>query len=373
MHFHKAALIMGILAALLLVMGSSPEKAAPATDAATRLSFPYQQGWLGADDAYSIPVGPGKSVWLFGDTFAGDVGNKDRNRTTMVRNSVGVTTCVADKPCTIQYFWKNQETSKPRSFFDTGTDEEWYWPMDGYLDGDTLYVSLMIVRNKPNAGPTDPFGFEIAGTRWATVTNALATPDRWKISIKNLTQKDLWPGSSIVHDGDFVLFYTQASQGEGKGYMIVMRVPARKIESPEKYFEYLGSDGKWHAGLPKGDAQRVIDQAISEMSVRYHPSTKKWVAISPGIEFPTKRVMARTADTALGPWSQPQDVFEFPEMKASNPIYDKDTFCYATKEHVEFENDNVVLTYACNSAVIAKVMNTLDLYRPQVVVLNVPK
>jgi len=176
-----------------------------------------------------------------------------------------------------------------------------------------------------------------------------------------------------VRDGDFVLFYTQASQGEGKGYMIVMRVPVNKIDSPEKNFEYLGNDGKWHAGLPHGDAQHVIDQAISEMSVRYHPSTKKWVAISPGIEFPSKRVIARTADSPIGPWSQPQDIFEFPEMKAANPIYDKDTFCYATKEHTEFEDGNVVMTYACNSSVIAKVMNTLELYRPQVVVLDVPK
>src|SRR5580765_1762752 len=373
MNLHKFVLVGPILGAVFLILGATPDNPSSGKGIASRLSFPYEQGWLGADDAYSVPIGQGKSVWLFGDTFAGDVGNKDRNKTTMVRNSVGVTTCITDKPCTIQYFWKNQKTPKPRSFFDTGTDEEWYWPMDGYLDGDKLYVSLMIVRNKPGAGPSDAFGFEIDGTRWATVSNALALPDEWKISIKDLTKKELWPGSSIVRDGDFVLFYTQASQGEGKGYMIVMRVPVNKIDSPEKNFEYLGNDGKWHAGLPHGDAQHVIDQAISEMSVRYHPSTKKWVAISPGIEFPSKRVIARTADSPIGPWSQPQDIFEFPEMKAANPIYDKDTFCYATKEHTEFEDGNVVMTYACNSSVIAKVMNTLELYRPQVVVLDVPK
>src|SRR5580765_7554456 len=186
MNSHNASAVLIILALALLVTGASPEPASSAKDVAARLNFPYGQGWLGADDAYSVPIGQGKSVWLFGDTFAGDVGNKDRNKTTMVRNSVGVTTCVADKPCTIQYFWKNQKTPKPRSFFDTGTDEEWYWPMDGYLDGDKLYVSLMIVRNKPGAGPTDPFGFEIAGTRWATITNALAPPDQWKFSIKDL-------------------------------------------------------------------------------------------------------------------------------------------------------------------------------------------
>jgi len=122
--FVKAALIFSVLAVTILNMWAGSQQTARAKDAATSLSFPYEQGWLGADDAYSIPIGKGTSVWLFGDTFAGDAGNKDRNKTTMVRNSVGVTTCVADKACTIQYFWKNQGTPKPRSFFDTGTDEE---------------------------------------------------------------------------------------------------------------------------------------------------------------------------------------------------------------------------------------------------------
>jgi Domain of unknown function (DUF4185) len=373
MTIHKAVLVFLVLISVACVLGAAPDNASGGNDMATRLSFPYTQGWLGADDAYSIPFAHGKSIWLFGDTFAGDVSNMDRNKTPMVRNSVGVTTCVPDKPCTIQYYWKNQKSANPRSFFDTGKEDEWYWPLDGYLEGNTLYVSLMIVRNKPNAGPADPFGFEIAGTRWAKITNALAAPDQWKISIRDLTPRELWPGSSIVRDGEFVLFYTQASQGEGKGYMIVLRVPVSKIENPGKNWEYLGKDGKWHGGLPQSDAQHVIDQAISEMSVRYHPSTKKWVAISPGIEFPSKRIIARTADSPIGPWSSPQDIFEFPEMKSANPIYDKDTFCYATKEHTEFEDSNIVLTYACNSNVIAKVMNNLNLYRPQVVVLEVPK
>jgi len=60
-------------------------------------------------------------------------------------------------------------------------------------------------------------------------------------------------------------------------------------------------------------------------------------------------------------------------MKPANPGYDKDTFCYATKEHTEFEDSNLVLTYACNSFSLEKVKKNMDLYRPQVVVLDLPK
>jgi hypothetical protein len=340
----------------------------------TRLRFPYSDGWLGADDAYSIPFAPGKSIWLFGDTFVGDATTTLRsNAKTMVRNSVGITTCPPERDCTIQYYWQHPHAPKPRSFFDTGTDDEWYWPMDGYLDGDTLYISLMIVRNRPGPGSNDPFGFEIDGTRWARIANVSASPSQWEISIKDLTPRGLWMGSSIFRDGEFVFFYTQVSQGEGKGYMIVMRVPVKKIADPEKNCQYLGTDEKWHSGIPRGDGLRVIDQAISEMSVRYHASAGKWIAISTGPEFPSRRVMARTADSPIGPWSQPREIFEFPEMKIDKPGYDKDTFCYATKEHTEFSDSKIVLTYACNSNSVEKVKAKMEIYRPQVVVLGLPR
>ena len=36
----------------------------PATPASSGY-FPYQQGWLGADGAYSVPIGSGQSLWIF--------------------------------------------------------------------------------------------------------------------------------------------------------------------------------------------------------------------------------------------------------------------------------------------------------------------
>ncbi|HET9698974.1 MAG TPA: hypothetical protein VFP40_19020, partial [Terriglobales bacterium] len=54
-------------------------------------SFPYSEGWLGADDAYSIPLSPTKSVWLFGDTFVADPGTTLRTKAkSMPRNTVGI-------------------------------------------------------------------------------------------------------------------------------------------------------------------------------------------------------------------------------------------------------------------------------------------
>lgn len=191
--------------------------------------------------------------------------------------------------------------------------------------------------------------------------------------MRDLTDGSLWPGVSMVPEGKYVIWYTHVSAGEGKGYMGVMRVPRRKMTNPSGNWEYLNKENRWVAGLAREDALKVIDQAISETSVRYHPSIKKWVAVSTGPEFPSPRAVVRTADSPVGPWSVPQTIYEFPEMKRDNPGYDKDTFCYAVKEHVEFTDTELALTYACNSMVLTTMVANMDIYRPRVVVLDLPK
>jgi hypothetical protein len=358
----------------LLGLAQCPSPAAQSPSKSRSLpEFGYTQGWLGADDAYSVPLNSTESLWLFGDTFVGNSETLLRTQAkTMVRNSVGISNCQPGKTCTIRYFWQRPNDPKPRSFFDTGTDDLWYWPLDGFLDGRTLYVSLLAVRNKPGAGPDDAFGFEIAGTKFATIESAHMSPEKWHIVIQDLTDARLWAGVSMVPDGKYVVWYTQVSKSEGHGYMTAMRISRDKLAKPSSAWEYLRSDGQWETGLARDDAMHVIEQPISEMSVRYHPLIKKWLALSAGPEFPSPRAVVRFANSPVGPWSDPQTIYEFPEMKRNNPGYDKDTFCYAVKEHIELTNTRVALTYACNSMVLAKTIANMNIYRPRVVVLDLP-
>ncbi len=160
-----------VLIAPLLLLGTLWAQVSPAAKPSDLQKhflpeFSYIHGWLGADDAYSIPLTPSKSLWLFGDTFVGGENTELRSQAkTMVRNSVGISVCKRDKNCSMRYFWHQRGEPKPHSFFDTGTDDLWYWPLDGFLEGKTLYVSLMAVRNKPGSKANDAFGFEIVGTK----------------------------------------------------------------------------------------------------------------------------------------------------------------------------------------------------------------
>ena len=67
--------------------------AAAGAQAACLPSFPYKDGWLGGDAAYSVRLGDGRSLWLFGDTFVGKPGASDRKGAAMIANSVALSTC----------------------------------------------------------------------------------------------------------------------------------------------------------------------------------------------------------------------------------------------------------------------------------------
>jgi hypothetical protein len=99
---------------------------------------------------------------------------------------------------------------------------------------------------------------------------------------------------------------------------------------------------------------------------------KRWLAVmfAPGT-FSTDIVL-RSAPSAVGPWSKGQTIYDVPEMKAGTAGYDKDTFCYAGKEHPEFERGDLVVTYVCNTFAVPKLSTEMNIYLPRVVRVPMP-
>jgi hypothetical protein len=59
-------------------------------------------------------------------------------------------------------------------------------------------------------------------------------------------------------------------------------------------------------------------------------------------------------------------------MQKNSPEYDKDTFCYAGKEHPEFEKGDLVFTYVCNTMNVKKLETEMGIYYPKVVRMKMP-
>lgn len=130
--------------------------------------------WLGSDDAYSIDLGGGQVLWLFGDSFISRTPLRTRRLATMVRNSVGLQTGYDPSSATMAFYWRTQG-SKPASFFPEEGDI-WFWPGHGIVVGDRLLIFLMAIRSS-----SEGLGFETVGWRAVVVSGFDGAPSTWHL------------------------------------------------------------------------------------------------------------------------------------------------------------------------------------------------
>jgi Domain of unknown function (DUF4185) len=368
------------------------------SDGASRISpqtsagLKYQQGWLGGDDAYSIPLGDGRSLWVFGDTFIATAPDAPRGPSSaFIRNSIGVTSCAAGK-CSIQYFWGHKEGKSDSMFSIPGAD--WLWPMDGFVQDDTLYIAMMQMHVENGGGA---LGFDFSGILLASIPNYTAPPEQWKVSYQQLNKGgDAIVGVSIVvrqgpggnpdpknaQGANYAYFFTLArGKGGAEQHLGLTRIALNQLGNAARpgssAWEYLRADSSWAAWnstdttLPKNSAV-LLKPGATEMTVRYHEATKQWLAAYP-IAFQQSAEYALSDSITRG-WKSSKPLYDYPEMKISNTNYTPHVFCYAVEEHVEFEKpDQLVFSYACNSTEEKEVLQNPYLYHPIVVTQPFPK
>jgi hypothetical protein len=347
--------------------------AAPPDTKECKPSFPFQGEWLGADAAYSIPISDGRVVWIFGDTLIGKERVVTGDTPRMVRNSIGVSTCDPTKGWKIDYAIRKDSSGQSLDFFQSPSKAHWYWALDGFFHKDTLWVSLLCIRDKPVEGSA-AMAFETCGGDLAKVSNLSASPQQWKVDVFPLVPDGVkaYPSSTAVVSGEHA--YIFASYEKPPSPMLLTRIPLNGLAAPKENLQYLANDDSWKPGLDPSNAKYVMTPGASEMSVRYHPGLKKWVAVMIGQPFPSDKILFRTAPELAGPWSDGQVIHRIAEMQPSSPGYDKDTFCYAAKEHPEFEAPgNLFFTYVCNSFTVSKVAKMPSIYFPQTVTMPMPK
>jgi hypothetical protein len=349
--------------------------------------FPYQQGWLGADGAYSIPIGAGQSLWIFADTYIGPSSATSRTQATgFIHNSIAISTC-SGAGCTFQYYWQGMGTSSPGPVFAVpGTD--WFWPMDGFVYNGTLYLALMQMHVQGSGA----FGFAYSGAQLASISNYAASPSQWSIQYQPLnTGGSAVPGISIVvnqgpsgnpnpadpQGANYAYFFTGVGSTP---YLALLRIPLTQLNSLGRpgntNWQYLNASGTWESWqdtattLPSDNAV-LINPGATEATVRYHASTNQWIAVYPvGLG---NQAYYNVSGSLTSGWGASQSLYSYPEMQPGNANYTPNVFCYAAKEHVEFEaTGQLFFTYACNSTVASDITNNMNLYHPVVVTQILP-
>jgi Domain of unknown function (DUF4185) len=334
-------------------------------------SFPFKEGWWGADAAYSIPLPDGRVVWIFGDTLYGKARYVKDDNPRMVRNSIGISTC-KDGKWNINYVIRKGKGGHPRDFFQARNHTYWYWALDGFTYQGDLWVTLLRVRNTPVTSSA-AFAFRTAGADIARVSGLNASPQKWQVKIFPLVPDGVhaYPSATTVVEGKFA--YLFALYEEKPNPMLLARIPLKGLNAPKKNLQYLAKSDTWKPGFDPADAKFVMAPGSSEMSVRYHPALHKWVTVMMAPGFPSDKILFRTAPSLAGPWTKGKDIYQIPDMQHSAPSYSPNTFCYAAKEHPEFEAPGKLLfTYVCNSLKVGSLTTDLNIYFPKAVTVPMP-
>jgi hypothetical protein len=329
-------------------------------------AFPFKDSWWGADAAYSIPLPDGRAVWIFGDTLYGDRRVVEGNEPRMVRNSIGISTC-NDRGWKVDYVIRKNDKGQPLDFFQAQHQNTWYWALDGFLYKNGLWVTLLCMRDAPKSTPT-ALGFETCGADLAKISGLENDPQRWSVKYFPLVPDGVhaYPSATAVVEGEYAYIFALLETGSRP--MLLTRIPLGGLDAPAEHLQYLARSGVWKRGLKPADAMHVMPHGNTEMTVRYHPSLRRWIAVLNYPKLFSDKIIALTAPQLAGPWSEGKVIYHIPEMQKGWTGYDKDTICYAGKEHPEFRRPgSVLITYACNTMAVQKLVGHLDIYFPKVV------
>lgn len=309
--------------------------------------------WLGSDDAYSIDLGDGRVLWLFGDTFISTSFLNTRRLATMIRNSVAVQTGYDPSTASMAFYWRTDK-GKPRSFFPED-DETWFWPGHGVVLDGKLIIFLMATRST-----AEGIGFEHTGWRAVSISHAERAPSEWQL--KWLDTPDnafglIVSGSAMRIEGFLYAFGVR----EPEHTIHVVRWPVSEVVDDDL------SRPEWWAGEGAGWVAQhdllespapLFAEGQTEFTVHYEPLLDRFLEIQT-VGFGKADLAFRLADSPTGPWT-PIEPFYRPQEWAMPRI-----LIYAAKAHPHLVGADLVLTYATNTTPFARLVRRNDLYYPR--------
>lgn len=299
--------------------------------------FQRSHGWTGGDGAHSLALSPSLGLWLFGDTFYGEVAGGRRVSPVMVHNSAA---WYRDGAFT--FFPTRTDLLRPR-----GDSRDWYWPGDGAIVAGRLALFCMRVRSVDNGAYG--FDFDWYGSDVLEIDNPRDEPTRWRIVSQHPapSRHGVQLGAACaVHEGWFYAWGVRPN--DMSRLLYVARRP-----TGGGAWQWACADG-WRTN---GVAQPLFRAAAPEMSVT--PFRGGWLAVySPGGLSPD--IALRWAPRPEGPWSESLTVYRAPEA-------DRHLLVYGARAHPEMGGPGLVVSYNCNAPSPKRLMEEASAYAPRFV------
>ncbi len=365
----RAATASGLLLALMsashLVAAPPPFEVVDGEPVpAWSAGFQRTEGWTGADVAYSITLGREKTLWIFADTFIGRVENGRRVGARMINNSFAWQS-LGDRPAHWQFFWKGT-IEAPASVVTPAEPGAWYWPGDGVISNDRMYLVAKLVRKKEGGPPG--LSFDWCGNHLLEVANPHDEPTAWRYQAWALPTSPNEPqlSSASLADSGYLylygLFPAKALQDLHRP-LALSRIPLASLPGlKEPKLEYLCQGEKESAWSPTPSRLlELFGDAAPEMTVNRLQGWSGFVATYTSLGLGGE-IMVRHALRPEGPWSDAVRLYHCPEA-------DRGLLVYGAKSHPELatRDGEMIITYCVNTGSLAEHVARPDIYIPRAV------
>jgi hypothetical protein len=316
--------------------------------------FDRTSGWTGADGTYSVPLPNGETLWLFSDTFWGQVAG-DGSRAPGVR-MVNNTIARQTPQGTLDFFHGGGD-GNPKSVFTPPDQKGWFWLHDAVAEhsGDVTVVLGQFEKTDDGG----PLGFRNTGAWLADLEMTRSGPQVSSYQRLPHLREGLFFGSSVMRDGETTYIYGVQETANRKD-TVLARVVGEKLSETGAWEFFDGQ--QWNPNLKA--VAPIADDVSMEYSVHKTASgeyvmTTQGGGLSPDIQL-------RRAPKPEGPWSEPVRVWTAPEQ-------DTIDIAYNAKAHPELSDERgLLISYNVNSLDWERNLSEADVYRPRFVRVKDP-
>ena len=300
-------------------------------------------GWLGSDAGESIVLSDKKTLWLFGDTFIGQLSNGVRVAgAPMINSTIGLQDRKEAPPDCMSFYWK-QKDGRPASFFphQATTPGEFYWVTKGVMLRGELFLFAFCI-----GGDTRNFStWHEAGGALLRIPNPLDPPAQWvqKAYTLKLPAGHSFHSALVVKEPHVYLYGIVQPRQTALARVRVDDLVKGKLAEAYEYWVSGPNGPHWDK-----EAKHCVPQFLpvnTECTVHYEPDWRLYTCFTYDA-FGGPEIYLTTAKELTGPWSKPAPIYWVPEHHHfSFPI-----ISYAVRQHPELSTKpgEVVLSYATN-------------------------
>jgi len=325
--------------------GPRPMSAAELNSMWTRYAGSPGFHWTGGDRTVSVALPGDRLGWLFSDTFLGAV-NLDGSRpadSPFVHNTLVVQTRTG---LTETLYGGSPEF--PKSLMCDDSVGIGCWIGDATVDGGYLRI---LVNHYEKTGPGL---LDVRRTKTSLVSLALPALGMWETRDLPLASTVAW-GQSIVDDGGYTYVYG-SEPTDDFNFVHLARVPAGGLLGAWQFWDGAG----WSPDEAK--SARLASGVGTSFSVDRVQGRFVLVSMESHLRF-NPVVVAYTANTPTGPFTDPVELFRAPEVTDQRPV-----IAYDATMHPNLARPGKMLfSYNVNSLNHADAYADATLYRPRFV------